>query len=644
MTARLPSARVLSLMSQLSVTKHGHVVYERFRTDTLPKKEHRDHSWTPIFQEMMGEIENLKDNVFKANDKPLYGKIGEKLKLMAKAEFEREKGILMGHYGLSIKGLGIEDSLPFIRALNLAFAFSDDDSYKRRVSHLATRARRDQLATELPKSLSKEERDAFLKEIPAGIPPTFAAYFANNLVRAIEEKVETAVQSKEFSVDQLAEEITAILFNEAKEQLIHTAKDKGKIGDKEWSGETAVIGDIRDYQDAVIWFIKALEEMDSNITRIINPDLLKKADEKERKEIAAAVAYVGENGLGPEARKKVKEAFRKIIPHLGEQARRSGHFNEAFVTAIYNSLAGKRGDASRSKQVLNETGSIDMVIVGDILNEAVRDSTDKILAAMSGKGTSTKEGVRKKLADYLNTLPSVKEGPFIGFVNAKQSGMGGTFEKLGGFSAGKNINANEMEDIINRVDSRSKTANLGKHWLDASRLLYQAMENAVHQRKTSFMDPSRRLLSTAIAFMLFDDWEEIGATNQHNVIHLMNLNEFYVPLSYLLYNMGESYSNSHFDTLKNYVSSHIHVSTAGVDREGNPEKGEKTGKLFAGDEALKNWNRQAADIRERLEFSLNFMSGIRDLMLDLSAAEGLDFRQTYTYEEMKQVIEKIMTT
>lgn len=650
MTARLPSARVLWLKSQLSVTEHGHVVYERFRKDTLPKKEHRDHSWTPIFREMMGEIETLKDGVFTTHDKSLYLEIGKKLHLMAEAEFEREKGILIGHYGLTIRGLKLDASLPFIKALNLAFAFSDDDSYKRRISHLASRARRDQLATMLPEGLSKKERDMALEKISAGIPPTFAAYFTSNLVREIEKTVMIAVQSKEFDVDQLADEIEKMLFDEVKKQLVHTAKDKGKIGEREWSKETAVIGDIRDYQDAVVWLINNLTELDSNFTRIINPDLLRKANEEEREEIATAVAYVGEHGLTPRAREKVKEAFRKIIPHSGEQARRGGHFNEAFGTAIYNSLAEKRGDASRATQVLNEIASIDMVIVGDIFDELVRDSTDQILAAMSGKGASSKEGIRKKLANYLNTLPSIKEGPFIGFVNAKQSGMGGTFKKLGGFSAGKNLNANEMESIINQVDSRSKSANLGENWIKASRLLYQAMENAVHQGKTSFMVPARRLLSTAIAFMLFDDWEEIGATDQHNVIHLMSLNEFYVPLSYLLYHMAKCYIENDFDTLKNYVSSHIHIRTAGVDREGDPEKGEKTGKLFAGSDVLTNWNRQAADIREKLEFSLNFMGGINDLMLNLSAAEELDFRQDSSYgemkrvEEAKQAIEKIMTT
>lgn len=47
----------------------------------------------------------------------------------------------------------------------------------------------------------------------------------------------------------------------------------------------------------------------------------------------------------------------------------------------------------------------------------------------------------------------------------------------------------------------------------------------------------RNQMSELVAYFLFDDWNQIGASNS-NSIHLFNLNGVNIPLSYLLIGLG----------------------------------------------------------------------------------------------------------
>ena len=153
------------------------------------------------------------------------------------------------------------------------------------------------------------------------------------------------------------------------------------------------------------------------------------------------------------------------------------------------------------------------------------------------KELETKERVsREKNINLFNKinrkLQYVNDG-YIVYSSAKNYTLNAGFKSRGGFM-GESIGLKSFSQIMERIHKNSNML-VGA--------ILQTLEGAVGDKELE--NNIKQTIAQDIAYFLFDDFNAIGRGSQ--AIHIFNLNGIYIPLSYLLYALGQAIEDAEKD-------------------------------------------------------------------------------------------------
>lgn len=147
---------------------------------------------------------------------------------------------------------------------------------------------------------------------------------------------------------------------------------------------------------------------------------------------------------------------------------------------------------------------------------------DQLINEMESEERMDAVDTFNKIGHYIE---GIKDG-FIVYENAKNYQLG---EEFSGYSAGAAISLRNLEGVLGKFLSNVK---------EVSAVLVNAGSGAINDGDTGEVS---KVLAQAIAFALFDDWDTIGNVSKGGQsIHVMNLGGVLVPLSAMLYSLGEA--------------------------------------------------------------------------------------------------------
>ena len=148
------------------------------------------------------------------------------------------------------------------------------------------------------------------------------------------------------------------------------------------------------------------------------------------------------------------------------------------------------------------------------------------------------------LGDYLQKF---SEG-FIIYTSDKNYSLTEGFKTRGGFSAGSALTLEQYEALMDTA-GRNASGFIGA--------IEQLAQGAVgeDESKSDYTD----IISKNIAYLLFDDFNTIGTgiTNGPQSIHIMNLNGMFVPISAILYALGDALRRE--ESIKGIVKTNIYL-------------------------------------------------------------------------------------
>ena len=205
---------------------------------------------------------------------------------------------------------------------------------------------------------------------------------------------------------------------------------------------------------------------------------------------------------------------------------RGGYTLEALYDTITEAVFSKKGIKGGHARIGQANAKADNIATIGIDFSRVQDY-------LEGKELGTRiqnVDVFTKLGRHLEGLSD----SFIVYTSDKNYTINEGFRQRYGFSAGSEIDFKTYEAIMLNVDKNVKT------FVGAmEQLAKDAIGQDISQR--DYAD----IISKNIAYLLFDDFDAIGAglTNGPQSIHIMNLNGVLLPISTILYALADAIEN-----------------------------------------------------------------------------------------------------
>ena len=288
-------------------------------------------------------------------------------------------------------------------------------------------------------------------------------------------------------------------------------------------------------------------------------------------------------------------------------AQAGGNFMEAF-SEIFNG-----GKLLKGKVVTNKTAKID-VILGEL-------SLDDIGLA-DFKGSDLIES--HKALDYIYQK---------NFRNNKSLGKQTVIfvsDKLYGFHKNKsseiisnddNRPLNQLPDILaNLQDTGQKiTRQRADAFLEVIR---NTMEGAILSNRFEEIETSLEFrIYESLAYLLFDSWSALGedvSRNSRYALHLFNIGNIYIPISWLLKQAAEAISDTNNDYAKRKDFFRFYLKQPKIsflDVEDYPKVKDKNGEERPS--AIEAFNKQREDADREWTFSTKFLANYNKRIFDL---------------------------
>ena len=537
-SGRSTSALVTYYMGALSVSESGHVVYSRFKKEvssTIRTKEdqeekekkkkkgrYRPHSWLPLFRKLEKETDGLASyyNLKSDTGGDFLKKVGENLLRVANNEFQKDKRILQDFYGaqLNLSGLPIENFLSFMIDLNNLMSFNDNELLQ---SFLKDRSKIAKAAKNRIDAARKDQTQA--PAIPADtIIPHLPHYIDSLIAEAIEkaqEKVKGTTQVPTINETDLAKDFEGVI------AAAMLAATEGKDKNYSTNALSPKVKELIKNKSAFPGFVKLVEHLYPE--ELLTTYVIKINEELK-------------NNLGKgKNNAQIRQSARKAITIEYEDKYRLLDKDGNFSVYFQNLFSGKAQEymglnlskplaMAQDAVLTTQKASIDSIGVATtaegIISQAVLDGVEKIIVGYY----DDKEDFRNNLNNFLKTAPKLNDGVFFVFRNTKQTGYGSFWHRHGGFSGGDYQPLQRIEGEFEDQEA----------WREIRNLLFQTADQALFQNRWSLQTPAKMMISSIVAQVLFDDWEYIGDAEM-GTMHVLHLNDIYVPLSYLLYQVGE---------------------------------------------------------------------------------------------------------
>lgn len=192
------------------------------------------------------------------------------------------------------------------------------------------------------------------------------------------------------------------------------------------------------------------------------------------------------------------------------------------------------------------------------------------------------------LGDYLQKF---SEG-FIIYTSDKNYSLTEGFKTRGGFSTGSALTLEQYEALMDTA-GRNASGFIGA--------IEQLAQGAVgeDESKSDYTD----IISKNIAYLLFDDFNTIGTgiTNGPQSIHIMNLNGMFVPISAILYALGDALRRE--ESIKGIVKTNIYLPQ--IKYETND---------YGGIQPIEAWNTQREEMLTKSRIETHFLGNLRELL------------------------------
>lgn len=219
----------------------------------------------------------------------------------------------------------------------------------------------------------------------------------------------------------------------------------------------------------------------------------------------------------------------------------------------------------------------------------------KIENFLNNQQTGTRIGNVQAFMGLSEHLQGLSES-FIIYTSDKNYSITDGFQSRGGFSAGTALSLWQYKNLM---------AMAGKNVSAFVGAIEQLAKGAVgeNMKKKDYAD----LISKNIAFLLFDDYNTIGAglENGPQAIHLMNLNGVLIPISSILYALVDALENT------GQLTGLVRTSIKLPDIMFPTTKSQTDYEIQTGGSA---WQAQKQDMLDKSRIETHFLGKLRDLL------------------------------
>lgn len=531
--------------------KDGYIFYNRLKYSSA------SNNWSEVYNRAIDDLATAESKL----DKVTRNDVSKKLKQAALYEQIKERRLLKEMFGIDSKKIELSDYPKFINDINRIMGLKEDYQY---------------LLKLLDKNKGKERA------------PAAASFFTSALTTVLTEKIRNFTQTKK------CEDI--IMKGNEKEwnsKMLEIYDESVEKAIKKLSNQKDVVNG----KEVQIWtkIRKLLEETNKLQLRQFKEDMLGRLNiDKMIRDI-----YKWEIDRRNSLKKTTRGLSTKIKSNIApnELGVRSvnGFINEYFTSAVQDAVMNyNKGGALKSNML--KTDVIELYSLNTDFNlEQVFNTYNETIAG------STMEENRETIKILYDKYIKNVDNSFIIYQNAKLYSLGDSFKK--GFSSGNNIPLANLPTYLDEVG-------LNINGEDLVKLLYNTIPGTIlnkNNKSVRIKQTARLFISAAIANFLFDDWETIGESSS-NAIHMFNLDNVLVPLSYLLLAIAE--------VLKRVRDSSSQLVRISFNLPKQIEYPIPI-KLEEGEDIRDYWNRQRNIGLTQSSFSINFLSNFKSLIKSL---------------------------
>lgn len=219
------------------------------------------------------------------------------------------------------------------------------------------------------------------------------------------------------------------------------------------------------------------------------------------------------------------------------------------------------------------------------------------------KGSNTFKHMHDDVQKYYDDCLKDIDDLFVIYGNNKLYSLGETFDQYKGFTA-KSFKIDQLPSYLTTLSPQLTNA----AGIKAKQLLINCCPGTIGQNhQTEVQQNISSHISRNMAKLLFDDWNEIGKSN-NNSIHIFDLNSVKIPLSVLLLGAADALEKA---SSSNYSSEWFHIYFPDLEIS-YPEKTP----LQEGETLIKRWNVQRSNFLEK-KIEIKFLKNFREIINEL---------------------------
>ena len=471
-------------------------------------------TYPQLFQNVKGRLQQVNQELQNIKTD------GSKVRTMAQAELNKEISALQTVFHISIPDTAIYDKEFYNHLINVINScIGIKEVYERNVLLVQNTKGQKSLISFFPTYLRKQLQHEFTNE--GRLSKKVISQWVNSTNASIEEVIR----------DILDKELPNIVQDALMRMLSSQTNIENKaIGQEYRNAYQQLYNELNSFSQQ-----QSISPLAREIYNIYHVDELKE--------------LILDKMIQPNSSPKIR-ANSKINKKLqADIYARGGYTLEAIGTAIANiMLDGIRGGAVHTGDVRIEGNShghdtgmkADYIITLNIDTAPVEEMIDHWNDENSAV---SREKSVKKIQELYDKVKDIDAG-FIIYANAKNYTYN---NKFGGFSAGNALSMKNFEEVMQNVGWKS-------NFNTVVGAILQIADGAIGANVLSRTD-LENLLARNVAYLLFDDVDQIGIENQSgtNALHVMNLNGIYIPISLILFSLADAIDEANESTARNLV-------------------------------------------------------------------------------------------
>lgn len=298
--------------------------------------------------------------------------------------------------------------------------------------------------------------------------------------------------------------------------------------------------------------------------------------------------------------------FAEVLAIAMEKAK------ETILEGIASQSTGKKIKITGERT--GQTGSTpDFVFTVGVDNEETERLNKEIQNIIkTTRSNSGKDNMINNFSQLGEKVSQTKDSLII-YVNSKLYSLNDNFKKYGGYSAGE---ARNLRSFLNNIPTIQNVDGLLSAVINTTK---GAINNEATQESVSAK------IASLIAYYLFDDYVSLGGEiaqeNQGFGIHLMYLNNTYVPLSVLLQQLDKAIQAAQI-SMNNTVSVRVTIPKVEQLYQARPRGQSGGGKYDSPQTVIEHWTKQrnsAQRAADKIVIRAHFFQNMKNIIAGLTS-------------------------